>query len=67
MPKWMVDVYFSACKSVVVEADSYAEARGRGLEMVEDPNEEDFSVEEVECYRDWEGRDDEDEQVLSYL
>lgn len=58
MPKWMVDVYFSACKSVMVEADSWLEAREKGLEMVEDPDEEDFSVEEVECYEDWEGRDE---------
>lgn len=67
MPKWMVDVYFSAYKTVEVEADSWFEAREKGLEMVEDPTEEDFSVEEVECYRDWEGRDEEDEQVLSCL
>lgn len=55
MAKWSVDVYFSACKTVEVEADSWLEAREKGLEMVEEPNEEDFSVEEVECYRIWEG------------
>ena len=50
MPKWSVDIYFSACKTVEVEADSWLEAREKGLAIVEDPNEEDFSVEEVECY-----------------
>ena len=53
MPKWSVDVYFSACKTVEVEADSWLEAREKGLEIVEDPDEEDFLVEEVECYRVW--------------
>ena len=41
MPKWSVDVYFSARKTVEVEADSWLEAREKGLERVEDPNEED--------------------------
>ena len=50
MAKWSVDVYFSACKTVEVEADSWLEAREKGLEMVEEPDEEDFSVETVECY-----------------
>ena len=59
MPKWSVDVYFSACKTVEVEADSYLEAREKGLEIVEDPDEEDFSIEEVECYRIWEGEEEE--------
>lgn len=58
MPKWSVDVYFSACKTVEVEADSYLEARKKDLEMVEDPDEEDFSVKEIECYRVWEGEDE---------
>jgi hypothetical protein len=58
MPKWIVDVYFSACKTIEVEADSWLEARDKGLGMVEDPNEEDFSVEEVECYRVREGEDE---------
>ena len=60
MPKWSVDVYFSARKTVEVEADSYLEAREKGLIMMEDPNEEDFSVEEIECYRIWEGEEDND-------
>lgn len=58
MPKWSVDVYFSACKTVEVEADSWLEARDKGLEMVEDPTEEDFSVDEVECYKVWEGENE---------
>ena len=61
MPKWSVDVYFSACKTVEVEADDWIEAREKGLEMVEDPDEEDFSVEEVECYKVREGEDEEEE------
>lgn len=60
MPKWSVDVYFSACQTVEVEADSWAEAREKGLEMVENPDEEDFSVEEVECYKVREGEDEEE-------
>ena len=59
MPKWSVDVYFSACKTVEVEADSYLEARDKGLMMVEDPDEEDFSVEEVDCYKIGEGEEEE--------
>lgn len=59
MPKWSVDVYFSAYKTVEVEADSWLEAREKGLEIVEDPDEEDFSVEEVECYRIREGEEEE--------
>lgn len=51
MPKWNVEVYFSAYKTVEVEADSWLEARDKGLEMVEDPTEEDFLVDEVECYK----------------
>ena len=50
MPKWNVEVIFSACKTIEVEADSWFEARDKGLEMIEDPDIEDFSVEEVECY-----------------
>lgn len=30
MPKWSVDVYFSACQTVEVEADSWLEAREKG-------------------------------------
>lgn len=58
MPKWNVEVYFSAYKTVEVEADSWLEARDKGLEMVEDPTEEDFSVDEVECYKVLEGEED---------
>ena len=61
MPKWSVDVYFSACKTVEVEADSWLKAREKGLEIVEDPDEEDFSVEEIECYKVREGEDEEEE------
>ena len=61
MPKWSVDVYFSACKTVEVEADSWLKAREKGLEMVEEPDEEDFSVEEVECYKVQEEEDEEEE------
>ena len=59
MSKWSVDVYFSACKTVEVEADNWIEARDKGLEMVEEPDEEDFSVETVECYEVREGEDEE--------
>lgn len=61
MAKWSVDVYFSACKTVEVEADNWIEAREKGLEMVEEPDEEDFSVETVECYEVSEGEDEEEE------
>lgn len=61
MPKWSVDVYFSARKTVEIEADSWLEARNKGLVMVEEPDEDDFSVEEVECYRVWEGEDEDAE------
>lgn len=61
MAKWNVDVYFSACKTVEVEADNWIEAREKGLEMVEEPDEEDFSVETVECYEVLEGEDEEEE------
>ena len=61
MAKWSVDVYFSACKTVEVEADSWLKAREKGLEMVEEPDEEDFSVETVECYEVREGEDEEEE------
>lgn len=61
MAKWSVDVYFSACKTVEVEADNWIEAREKGLEMVDDPDEDDFSVETVECYEVREGEDEEEE------
>ena len=60
MPKWSVDVYFSACKTVEVEADDWIDAREKGLEIVEDPDEDDFSVETVECYKVREGEDEEE-------
>ena len=56
MPKWSVDVYFLACKTVEVEADSWYEARDKGLMIVEGPDEDDFEVENVEC---WEEEEDE--------
>lgn len=61
MAKWSVDVYFSACKTVEVEADNWIEAREKGLEMVEEPDEDDFSVEEIECYKVREGENEEEE------
>lgn len=61
MPKWSVDVYFSACKTVEVEADTWYEARDKGLMTVDDPDEDDFSVETVECYEVREGEDKEEE------
>ena len=61
MSKWSVDVYFSACKTVEIEADNWIEAREKGLEMVEEPDEEDFSVETIECYEVREGEDEEEE------
>lgn len=57
MPKWNVEVYFSAYKTVEVEADSWHEAREKGIEMVGSPDEEDFLIDEVECYRVWEGEE----------
>ena len=55
MPKWGIDVYFSTCKTIEIEADSYLEAREKGLRMMENLNEEGFSIEGFECYRVWEG------------
>ena len=46
-------MYFSACKIIEIEADSYLEAREKGLGMMEDLNEEGFSIERFECYRIW--------------
>ena len=60
MTKWGIDVYFSACKTIEIEADSYLEARDKGLMMVDDPDEDDFSVETVECFEIWEGEDEDD-------
>ena len=59
MAKWGVDVYFSACKIIEIEADSYLEAREKGLRMMKDLNKEGFSIEGFECYRVW---DDEAEE-----
>ena len=53
MAKWGVDVYFSACKILEIEADSYLEAREKGLRMMKDLNKEGFSIEGFECYRVW--------------
>ena len=61
MPKWSVDVYFSARKTIEVEADSWLEAREKGLVMVEEPDKDDFSIEEVECYKIW-GEEEEEEE-----
>ena len=58
MPKWGVDVYFSTYKTIEIEADSYLEAREKGLGMMENLNEEGFSIEGFECYRVWGGEDE---------
>lgn len=55
MPKWGIDVYFTACKTIEIEADSYLEAREEGLGIMGNLNEEGFSIEGFECYRIWEG------------
>ena len=60
MAKWGIDVYFTACKTIEIKADSYLEAREKGLRMMEDLNEEGFSIEGFECYRVWEGEDEDD-------
>lgn len=61
MPKWGVDVYFSTYKTIEIEADNYLEAREKGLRMMENLNEEGFSIEGFECYRIWEGEDEDAE------
>ena len=53
MAKWGIDVYFTACKTIEIEADSYLEAREKGLRMMKDLNKEGFSIEGFECYRVW--------------
>ena len=58
MAKWGVDVYFTACKTNEIEADNYLEAREKGLRMMENLNEEGFLIEGFECYRIWEGEDE---------
>lgn len=60
MPKWGIDIYFTAYKTIKIEADNYLEAREKGLEMMETLNEEGFSIEGFECYRVWEGEDEDD-------
>ena len=64
MAKWSVDVYFSACKIIEIEADTYLEAREKGLGIMENLNEESFSIEGFECYRVW---DEEAEDQSSLL
>ena len=53
MAKWGIDVYFTNYKTIEIEADTYLEAREKGLRMMEDLNEEGFSIEGFECYRIW--------------
>lgn len=60
MAKWGVDMYFTACKTIEIEADSYLEAREKGLRMMENLNEDGLSIEGFECYRIWEGEDEDD-------
>ena len=62
MPKWGIDVYFTTCKTIEIEAESYLEAREKGLGIMENLNEEGFSIEGFECYRVW-GGEDEDAEV----
>ena len=54
MAKWGIDVYFTACKTIEIEADNYLEAREKGLGIMENLNEEGFSIEGFECYGIWE-------------
>ena len=58
MPKWGIDVYFSTYKTIEIEADNYLEAREKGLRMMENLNEEGLSIEGFECYKVWEGEDE---------
>ena len=46
-------MYFSACKIIEIEADTYLEAREKGLGIMEDLNEDGLSIEGLECYRVW--------------
>ena len=64
MPKWGMDVYFTTYKTIEIEADSYLEAREKGLGIMEDLNEDGLSIEGFECYRVW---DDEAEDQSSLL
>ena len=53
MPKWGIDVYFTACKTIEIEADSYLEAREKGLGIMGNLNEDGLLIEGCECYRVW--------------
>ena len=64
MAKWGVDVYFTTYKTIEIEADSYLEAREKGLGIMEDLNEDGLSIEGFECYRVW---DEEAEDQSSLL
>ena len=64
MAKWGIDVYFTACKTIEIEADNYLEAREKGLRIMKDLNEDGLSIEGFECYRVW---DEEAEDQSSLL
>ena len=64
MAKWGVDVYFTTYKTIEIEADSYLEAREKGLGIIGDLNEEGFSVEGFECYRIWEEESEDQSSLL---
>ena len=64
MAKWGIDVYFTTYKTIEIEADSYLEAREKGLETMENLNEDGLSIEGFECYRVW---DEEAEDQSSLL
>ena len=64
MPKWGMDVYFTTYKTIEIEADSYLEAREKGLGIMENLNEDGLSIEGFECYRIW---DEEAEDQSSLL
>lgn len=59
MKKWIVQINFVAAVEVAVEAEDANEAEEKALEIAGDP--EEFEVEEVEAFRDWEA-----EIVLDY-
>ena len=64
MAKWGVDVYFTTYKTIEIEADSYLEAREKGLGIIGDLNEEGFSVEGFERYRIWEEEAEDQSSLL---
>ena len=37
MPKWGIDIYFTACKTIEIEAESYLEAREKGAKNDGEP------------------------------